>query len=597
MPLKTHYKKGDHKGMTLTFFKTYISIFFFCLLSCCTIAQKEVIFEAKTNAKKVLKGKAFRVEFVLQNSRADQFKMPANLEKHFDILSRSKQMSSVITNGQGSFAEIFQFNLRAKKSGMITIGPAYAKVKGKPHKSNSLTIEVVEPIAGQNSSAEKIFFRIEPDKREAFVNEQIILDYKIYYVQETQMSRIYLNEEPDLDHFLYGGEMTQFIKEPDIEIINGQQYVTRTAYRFAVYPRKAGNIIINPQNLFCNIIKDYNPNRPMGNFFAETEQISLSSDPIDINVKSAPTPEPPTFSGAVGTFTGTASVDNTKLSTDDALTLKVTIKGDGDVKQIRVPDLVLSDSLEVYDQKEISENTDEENARLYGTKTFQYIIIPKEPGRYALNPSFTYLDSDTRSYNQVRLDSFELFVRKGNNNNTPVIIDEATPKPIIKNIRSSASLEGNSIDSFFNTIPFWVLFAMPFLIVLAAFGYKTIRKKRENVDVSELKIRRATKVAKKRLATAEAHIKAGNDRAFYDEISKALLGYVSDKFQLPGSELSKNNVKGKLEKAGVSSDITQRFIQLLQTAEMAVFGGAPQGGTQEVYKEALRLIEEVEDKK
>lgn len=273
----------------------------------------------------------------------------------------------------------------------------------------------------------------------------------------------------------------------------------------------------------------------------------------------------------------------------------INIRGNGDIKRIQAPELVFSDAFEVYDPKVLKENSFENIGELYGEKQIEYLLVPKTAGQYQLTPEFSYFDPDSAKYVVFNANTFDITVGQGTQQNTvqaPLVEQER-----IKDIDYIKSKPGlRRADSyFFGTSLFWVFSLLPFVLLGGAFTYKQLKAKNELIDPAIIRKRRARKAAQKRLETAQIHLKATESRAFYDEISKAMLGYVCDKLQIPRSELTKDNVRERLQALEVAESEIERFMNTIKTSEMALFAGMDNtAAMQETYDETLDLLATVE---
>ncbi len=569
------------------------NILFICLLPICLLGQGDVSFVGKSNAKQVTMGNHFQVMFTLNNANGTDFKPPAF--QHFKRISGQNVSSqSSNYNGQWQTAVTYSFFLQPKKLGKYQVGAASIKVDGKTYKTKPFLVEVVQGRANNQINAEeKIFVRAEVNTTEVVPGEQIILDYKVYTAIDVEHYNIV--EEPSYSGF-YTSQIRRFDAARMNEVVNGVQYTTQILKRIALYPQQTGSTTIEPMR-FRVAIPLSNGRQSTNNIYSlirPTETFILTSNSVDITVNPLPSPVPDSYSGAVGRYEATASLDKLAATTDDAITLRFTVTGDGDIQRVTAPNLILSDSFEVYDPNVVDEQQLERNGELYGIKAFEYLILPKVPGTFNISPEFSYYDPDSSKFVITYPNNYVVNVMKGQYNTNVNVKPEVQerPKEEIRYIKTAARTHHRS--DFVGSALFWGLLVFPFLLLGLAVLYKYIKANQPEVDWVAEKSKRAQKVAKQRLANAEKYLKAGDNRSFYDETSKVLLGYASDKFNIPRSELSKNNVKEKLTLSGAQSDHIDRFMALLKTCEKAIFAFGVEGDAQKTYNEAVSVISDIE---
>ncbi len=563
------------------------------MLGSTSLLAQNVSFKATTNAKQIMMGNNFEVAFTLTNGQGQNF-IPPSFKDFKQVSGKNVRTNATAINGVWERSTTYAYYLQPKKKGKLKIGSASITIGGKQYQTKPLIVDVVENSQKKVDADEMFFARAELSTTEAVAGEQIILDYKIYYA--VNIDRYGIVEEPSFSS-LFVSPIRRFDARAVKEVINGVQYGVQIIKRLAVYPQQSGTITIDPISIRLAVPIDGgssgNSRHPFS-LLRPTQSYIVETAPIDINVKPLPEPIPETFSGAVGRYNSTANLDKMTATTDDAITLSISVSGDGDIKRVTAPQLILSDTFEVYDPNVKEENQGERNGTLHGRKTFEYLILPKVPGRYTIRPEFSYYDPDSSKFVLQYPATFTVNIRQGKNNTNVNVkpIEPPKPKKEIRHITTSARTFAQR--DFVGTPLFWSLFCIPFLLLGAGVLYKYIQAQKPPVDLIAEKSRLAQKVAKSRLSGAEKFLKEGNNRSFFDETSKALLGYVSDKFNIPGSELTKNNVQQKLEKSGADKQHISRFMDLIKTCERAVFAGSTDSNAQKVYQDAIQIIADIE---
>lgn len=563
-------------------------------------AQQGITFVAETDARQIIVGGYFEVSFTLSNAQGTDFSPPAFT--NFKVLSGpSQSISTSSFNGKWTKTISYSYNLQPKKIGKFTISPATILANGKKMTTRPLTVEVVQ---GKNNTAktqqeleaqieEQIYIKTIPSIIDVYVGQQIVMDYKIY--TSRQVENYKLLEESNYPGF-YAEELNTYSESVVKEVIDGVQFSTKVINKMALFPQQAGILDIDPLQFQVSVPSPNQRQRRRGFFsYPNLVHFEISTEPISINVRSLPPDAPASFSGAVGNYSMKARINSRQINTNDAFSLQLTVQGDGDLKQVQAPDLMLGDSFEIFDTKVVRENAlVESRGRFIGEKVFDYLITPKQKGLFKMQPRFSYFNTDSLKYiTLTTAEPLALSVLQGDNSkaNIEKIVE---PEATLRDIKTTATWE-NPSRSFLGTPLFWILLGLPLLVLGGAFLYKQRQLKLSNTDPNIRKQQLANKIALKRLETAKQLLSENKSRAFYDEISRAMLVYVSDKLNIPFSKMSKNNVKEKLESLKVSEAPIEKFIHIINTSEMALFAGKDNSSSmQEVYQEALDVVSGVE---
>lgn len=560
------------------------------------IGQGEVTFTATPDVKRITENEYFTVTFTITNANWTQFTPPA-WRGFNQVGSPSQRQSTQIINGKASSSRSLVYNVLTKRAGKYIIGPAKAKVNGKEIESNSFTIEVVKgkkkPAAASGNAEDNFFVRAEPSTTTARIGQQITVDYKLY--TKINIESYDMGQDPDYNGF-FAQDIRRFSYRTMREEIDGEMYSTKIFKRVALYPQQAGLLTIEPLNIRLGVT-DQSSGRRRSFFFNEVKYIPYLVDSVQISVIPFPGDSiPPTFSGAVGQYKMSASVDKKNLSTDDALTITMSIEGNGDIKRIQSPKMDLGEKFDVYDPRIIEEKSFESNGEIQGRKILEYQALPLEAGQYSVQPRFTYYDTDSLKFITLGIPSVTVNVKKGRKKRTSAIAKKGLEKEVdLLPIKTETTLSQKG-DFFFGSPFFWILTVLPFLFLGGAFVYRQQQLKKGSIDFALLKIQRAQKVAVQKLAQAEQFMQAGNSKSFYDEISRASFGYVCDKLSIPLSELSKANVQEKLQSLNVSQQYIDEFIKIIKTCEMALFAGMDNSAAmQETYENTKEVIVKIEE--
>jgi hypothetical protein len=399
------------------------------------------------------------------------------------------------------------------------------------------------------------------------------------------------------------------------QVIDGEQYVVADIRKIALFPLKSGKLVIDPLELNCVAqVRRQNRTRTGDPFFDDffndsffntgvtNVEKDLKSNPLVINVRPLPEQgKPAGFSGAVGNFTFQAEVDRTRLKTNEAVTLKFKVSGKGNIQLIDKMDVTFPPDFESYDPK-VTSDIQTKAAGVSGSQVFEYLLIPRKPGKFTLKPvTFSYFDLTRQQYVTLTSPEFNLEVEKGTGEPTTAVTYSGASKEEIKYIGSDIRHINEKLVNlriagtrFFPSALFWIVLLLP-VVLFGAFVILFRKFAARRSDTVLMKNRRATKIARKRLKSAEGFLKAGKQEEFYVAISQSLWGYISDKFGIPLSELSIGSVSDALRGKGVGEPIIGQFTDTLNHTEFARFApGEKSINMERIYNEALEIITRIE---
>lgn len=572
---------------------TFLSFGIFLLLLAATLPMVgQVTFMASADAKQIVEGNQVEVTFTLNNANGTEFKAPPF--KNFEVVGGpSRAISSSNYNGQISRSIAYSYVLEPKKNGKLTIAPATVKVDGKIMKTKSLNIDVVKSGAASKSPPveEQVFIKAEIDTNLVYVGQQLVINYKLYTT--VNIDNYDITFEPEYQGF-FSRDIHRYDSRQIREVVDGVQYTTKVLKRIALFPQQSGLQTLEPLNIRLGVIVGQSRSRSL--FYRnKIRQINVKTNAIDVDVRALPEPIPPSFSGAVGKYSMTSFVDKTNLSTDDIISVQLVILGNGDVKRLQPPPIAFPASFETYDPKVIDEVSQESGGILKGKKQIEYLALPQEAGQYQIKPSFTYFDTESAEFVTLTPNLFNFNIRQGKN--TPKKNSTTFTKIENQDIRyiKTATTFNTKSNLFAKSGLFYGLLFLPFLVLGGALIYKQILANKGNIDLTLLKSKKAEKVAIKRLATAQKFLKQNKSRSFYDEVSRAMLGYVCDKLSIPLSELTKDNVQQKLHSLNVKTENITDFMSILKITEMALFAGMDNStAMQDTYQKSVNVISEIE---
>lgn len=559
-----------------------------CFLLTALIGQQhqDITFDAEASKSRMLVNSTLEYQVTLRNANGSDFVPPAF--RDFNVVSGPGQTrGNSIINGVATSYISFNWILQPKRTGRLTIEPASVKAGSRGYRTNSKSIEVLPVDASLAAQAPDNFMRLELSEDTAYVGQQVIMNLRLY-TTDNVVSRN-LVAEPNLDAFFtyprrqYDGRSTNVLE-------NGKEYLARTVASIALYPSKSGELVVEPYRLLLGVIRYRNPQSSFSRRY--TERIPMQTDTMRLYVKELPLPRPDNFSGGVGTYRLQVGVDKQELTTDDAISLRMIISGEGDVKRITSPTPVSEEKWVVYDPTVLNEEFVDGPTGMYGKKSFEYQIVPRKAGEYPLIPAFNYFDVDSNRY--INLVALNYNVKVAQGSGTPVYDTEETvdaseelalipAKGLGKMSRYGMSALGDGV--------FWSLVILPLLLLGGLFYYDHRQRLIANLDPAEVARQRAAKLANDRLKTAAQAMKTGTPRGFYDAIEDAVLGYLRDKFQLPIIDLSKKNIHQELLSHGAEAELADAYVELLQRCEMALYAGQDQvADLTATYDKAKSLI-------
>ncbi len=578
------------------YFYTLVIIF---LLGLTAQGQTNPRWNATASSTKVSIGEEFQVTFTLSNAKGSNF-IPPDF-KYFKVLGvPARGSSTTIINGAVSSSSSWTYRIRPEKTGMYWIKPGAITIDGHQYFTKKIKIESTKGKVRNATSdeeftsalQEQVFIKAELSDTVAVVGQPLVFELKLYWIPNVLNPR--LMAEPNLSAF-YHENNPRGAYRTSKETIDGKSFNVKTLYRSIIYPQQIGQATIGSYRILVDV-QDPNGKPIQRGFFTQGSYIrmDLRSKDIDVRVLELPKPAPPSFSGAVGRLDLQCKVDQRVVTTDDAVTLTMTIVGEGDTKQMEAPAFNSTDSLEVYAPRLLEETSFQTPQGIIKEKSFEYVLLPKYPGKYNIVPEYSYFDSDEMIYKLLSCEAIELRVSQGSNP-----IGKAIEKaPVIEDGLSGILpvFDYTPIDRTpMNPILLWSLLGLPIFSMLSMISVFYYRKNQPEVDQEFLRQSRARQVALSKLKMAESAMVANEPRKFYDELSKAMHGYLEDKIGIPLSSLNASFIREKLVGLQVDDALVQRFMLILENCQMALFAGkTDQGDLRQSYTEAGDVIEALE---
>ncbi len=597
--------------------KRFIIFIYLTLLVCATALQAQVNFTVKPPSR-VYEGQRFPVTFRLTN--ADGSDLKVSQINGCSLLygpSVSQSQSYQVVNGKASStsATEYTYYYKADKAGTFTIPAASIIADGKHLSTKAVTFTVhsiqdantpasQRPVdfddvdtqaAGRRVNSDDVFVRIILSKSSAYEQEAIGCTIKLY--TKYSISSFLPTRQPAFDGFL--------IQEVDVqpslnqmETYNGQNYMTAVLKKCIIFPQKSGKLTINSGNYDISVVQYDNVNMGMFQVRQPKEaKIKVNSNSASINILPLPQPQPNGFTGAVGTFNIDSRLIGNSFRTNDPATLIYTISGTGNIKYVKEPVIDFPTEFEQYTPKN-DIDAEVQGNDVTGRMTVEYTFVPQSVGDFTIGSNkFVYFNPQTKQYVTLNTPSYLIKVAKGVS--APVTTDQKDVENKNSDIRHIYLGDKNPMKQHHLVVFeswYWILY-IGLLIVAGAVLAINRRNARLNADVTVRRTAKASKVARRRLKAAEGFMKSGDSDKFYEEMLRAIWGYLSDKLSMPVSQLSRDNISATLASKGYSEENANAIVAVLDDCEMARYTPDSSSHMDSVYERGVNAINKLESNK
>ncbi len=613
-------------------------VFILCALPLALWAQDDPTLTVSAK-KQVVVGERFQVVFEA-NAEGKNFSAPSF--EGFTVLggpftSTSSSFSMVNGSMSHSVKVTYTFALQAYQEGTFRVGAASLTVKGNKVSSEPFEIKVL-PDDGSHAnnsgyggsqgnqggqqqstsdpqvSGKDLFLKVIPSKKSAYVGEQVVLTYKLY--TRVSVSSLSVEKMPS-----YAGFWTKDISDNNggslrqsTEYINGTEYTSAEIQKIVVVPQRSGKLAIDPMTIECiaQIRTERNNSRSMDPFEAffndpffnrniANVQKELSSQQFTLDVKNLPeNGKPASFAGAVGNYSFKSDIDKTSLRTNEAVTITLTVSGTGNVELLQMPTPVFPPDFEVYDPK-ITTNVSDNANGLSGTKKAEYLVIPRRAGSFTIPAvEFSCFNPSSESYQTFSSEPYQIEVAKGEGGEDAGGIFASNQEDIkylgsdIRHIMTGKAQLKPTHTTFFVSPAYFVALAI-LLLLFVVLLFALSKREQLSKDTAANRNRKADKVARGRLKNALQHLKAKDQEKFYVEMSQALWGYIADKLGIERSKLSMDTVSETMKDKNVPDELTQQFIDTLNSCEFARFApGSAEEKMDDLYQKGIDVISKAE---
>lgn len=566
-------------------------------------------------------GEQFRLTYTVNTQNVNGFRVgtiPAELEVLMGP-STSSQSSFQMVNGHTSSSSsiTYTYIICANKAGTYSIPAAHISVGGKTIASNQLRIKVsgtsrqgaqgqqgqgeggLRP-AGSRISGSDLFIKVSANKRRVHEQEPILLTYKVYTLVDLTSLK---GNMPDLKGFHTQEVQLPQQKSYKIETVNGRPYRTVTWSQYVMFPQITGKLEI-PSITFDGIViqqnRDVDPFEAFFNGGSGYVEVKKKIKAPGLTIQVDPLPARPAgFSGGVGSFTISAQLNKTDIKANNPVTLRVIVSGRGNLKLIKKPEVKFPKDFDTYDAK-VTDKTKLTSNGVEGNMVYDFLAVPRNQGKYEIPPiEFVYYDTEANAYKNVKTQAFTLNVAKGSGSaSVSDYTGDAADDQLNKDIRGikTGDADVHDIgDFFFGSTAYWVamcVLAAIFVSLFVVFRHRAIA----NANIDRMRGKKANKVATKRLKKANRLMLDSKASLFYDEVLRALWGYVGDKLSIPVEKLSRENISQRLAERSVGDETIALFIGALDECEFERYApGDVKGNMSKTFEAAMTAIMRIEE--
>lgn len=597
----------------------------FCVLATVSAAQDLAVTTTINQTSVVLNQQlVFNIELSGDDAKkVDQPELP-DMQGYLTFLGSGGTSQNIsFVNGNMSVTKTFSYYYLAAKEGSFTIPAVTVEYKGKSYSSQPIQMTIQKsatPPPAQNqqrsqqavtqgdvSNPDDLYVRAIVNKKSVYQGEPVIVTYRLYAaVSVTGYTITKLSDT--------AGFWTEDIETPQRpqvknEVINGKNYVTADIKKVALFPTSSGNKTIGPMELQCEVkVRSNQRSRDLFDsffddaFFGRSVRKAIASPALDINVLQLPEAgKPANFSGAVGRYKLNATVDKTDVDTDEAISLKVTLSGTGNIRMLPTPEVKIPADFEQYEPKD-TETINRQNGVISGSKTFEYVLVPRFPGEQHIKPvTFSYFDPAKKAYQSLTTPEIIINVVKGSGQFVAPGgsgLSKEEVRYVGQDIRF-IKLEPGDFSTIgyriYTSFGFLSLLIFPLVGLAFAFAYKNYQDKLAG-NVAYARSRRANAMAMKRLSKAKSLLNEETEKEFYAEVSNALTGFAADKLNMSKAGLISDELEKEFEKRNVDAALTSEYFDVIKTCDFQRFApsAVDQSAMEESYGKAKNVIIKLE---
>lgn len=605
--------------------RKYWFILILLLISISNVFAQDVSFVINAPAATV-KGGKIQLQYILKGGSTNNEPQIPDAIKGFNVLigpSISQNFSSYTYNGKTVSDNniTYTYVLMATDEGTFTLPAATINVNGKNYRSGTASIKVLPPDKNAdpaqpgrqpqmitststdgNVSSTDAFVRAIFSKTRVKEQEAVVVTFRFYTVLNIRdVGKI---QFPEFEGFMTEEFDLPVNRQLQPEHYRGRNYMAIDVKKTLLFPQRSGKMTIPAGTM--EIVFEVGSGRKVQTFFGPQEVMTearkvLRTSPVTVDVSPLPVEgKPANFSGAVGSFNFTPSISAEKMKANDAVTITLDISGTGNLKLIKNPEVKFPKDIESFDPQVKNDFRLTENG-LSGKKTIEYMFIPRYPGQFVIPPiEFTYFDTRTNSYKTVSSPSYTLNVDKDPNAGKGTSTSYSSQRELeveqdIRYLKTGDFSFKNPQSFFVGSLSYVLLYLIPFILFIV-FSIIYRKQIKENADIALMRTKKANKVATKRLKLAKQYLQTQKKDSFYEEILRAVWGYLSDKLTIPVADLNRENIEVELTKYGVGDDLIGTFINILDTGEFARYAPSESGEAMDkLYNDTVEAIGKMEN--
>lgn len=543
------------------------------------------VFVTSADVTEAIVGIPFNLSFTLTDAEGQRFS-PPSFPGFRSTGAVSELRGFTFVKGKSRSSQSWSYTLEPTRAGVFTIGPATVYVGGRVLNTSPFIIKVLPSPASKGGVAiptgdDQVFIASSLNKQTAFPGEQLVWNLKLY--TKVAIEGADLISMPNFEGF-YSKEKRHFDTRVQYQTIKGKKYAVKTLHEEAVFPQASGELTIGAAQIRVGI------EQPGGQgFLFGPKPVTLTAQPVKVTVNPLPQPQPEGFSGGVGRYSWEVQADTNYMTTDDALTLTVVLRGNGDSRRFAMPKIAVPASCEIFEPRIVEETEIENETEIVHKKKLEYVILAKEPGLQEIVPTLLYFDIDSNSYRTITAAPIRFEVVAGANYK-PLSTIDTLPLPVQTAVQVGI---WEKASRFFSSPVFlWVM-----LLSMTTLGLVLFFKRRKHQAPQQPKISKSEKAgeARQRFAKAASLLHREAPEAFYNELLKSLQQYISDRLDIAPAQLNQAQLRSKLTERRVTPIRVQAFLSILQTCEAAVFSGHSDASKMESdWLAAERVVQELE---
>jgi hypothetical protein len=552
-----------------------------------TLGGQNPTFVANIDVREVVVGSPFEVTFTLTDAESQRFTPPSFRDfKSAGSVSESRGMT--VIKGRTSLKQSWSYVLEASRAGTFSIGSAAVLVNGRTYQTAPLTVKVLSPAASSKGAValppgrdDAVFVVGELSTQKCYLGQQ--LTWRLVLYNRAAIEGADLIALPDFEGF-FSREKKRFDSRTQTRTLRGKKYAVTTLHEESLFPQSVGEITIGAAQIRVGIEQP-----GASGFLFGPKPVTLSTQPVTLKVSALPEPVPMNFTGGVGNYTWDITADTNALSTDDALTLTVTLKGNGDSRRFAPPKIAVPATCEIFEPRILEEEEYENEIETVHTKRLEYVVLPKEPGAQELLPQLTYFDVDSNKYCTLNAAPIRFNVVAGKNYR-PANARDSIPTPIITTVPVGI---WEKMGNYFSAPVFWAILVLTLIAIAMYMLSKRLPNKPDEKPAKYPTDQVSS--ARQRLNDLTTRWQGVAPEKFYNDLLKSLQSYIAARLELSPAQLNQHVLRAKLAERNVTPIRVQAFLSILQTCEQAVFSGQSDASKMESDgRAAVVVVQELE---